>query len=87
VFGFLKRGGKVYTEIVPDCAKATLQGIIRSRVRPDSVIHSDGWRVYNSLVDPGFKKYIVSTMELMNLLRERVTSMALNLSAYTRIID
>ena len=34
VFGILKRGGKVYTEIVPDCAKATLQGIIRGRVDP-----------------------------------------------------
>ena len=28
VFGILQRKGKVYTEIVPDCAKATLQGII-----------------------------------------------------------
>ena len=42
VFGILKRGGKVYTEIVPDCAKAILQGIIRGRVAPDSSIHSDG---------------------------------------------
>jgi len=32
VFGIFKRGGKVYTEIVPDCAKATLQGVIRGRV-------------------------------------------------------
>ena len=40
VFGILKRGGKVYTEIVPDCTKATLKGIIRGRVDPDSVIHS-----------------------------------------------
>jgi transposase-like protein len=57
VFGILKRGGKVYTEIVPDCAKATLQGIIRGRVDPDSVIHSDGWRGYNGLVDLGYKKH------------------------------
>jgi transposase len=28
IFGIFKRGGKVYTEIVPDCAKAILQGII-----------------------------------------------------------
>jgi transposase len=27
VFGILQRQGKVYTEIVPDCAKATLQAI------------------------------------------------------------
>ena len=57
VFGILKRGGKVYTEIVPDCAKATLQAIIRGRVEPDSIIHSDGWRGYNGLVDIGYKKH------------------------------
>ena len=57
VFGILKRGGKVYTKIVPDYAKATLQGIIRGRVAPDSIIHSDGWRGYNGLVDLGYKKH------------------------------
>lgn len=43
VFGLLKRDGCVYTEIVPDCKKATLQAIIRGRVSADAVIHSDGW--------------------------------------------
>lgn len=57
VFGIFKRGGRVYTEVVPDCAKATLQAIIRGRVDPDSVIHSDGWRGYNGLVDLGYKKH------------------------------
>jgi len=57
VFGILQRAGNVYTEIVPDCAKATLQGIIRGRVDPESVIHSDGWRGYNGLVDIGYKKH------------------------------
>ena len=57
VFGILERGGKVYTEIVPDCAKATLQAIIRGKVDPSSVIHSDGWRGYNGLVDLGYKKH------------------------------
>ena len=57
VFGIFKRGGKVYTEIVPDCAKATLQAIIRGRVDLDSIIHSDGWRGYNGLVDLGYKKH------------------------------
>ena len=42
VFGILKRNGKVYTEIVPDCSKATLQAVIRGRVTLDSIIHSDG---------------------------------------------
>jgi len=57
VFGILQRGGKVYTEIVPDCAKGTLQAIIRGKVSPDSIIHSDGWRGYNGLVDIGYKKH------------------------------
>src|SRR5512141_1979419 len=47
VFGVFKRSGKVYTEIVPDCSKATLQAIIRGKVGPESIIHSDGWRGYN----------------------------------------
>ena len=57
VFGLLKRHGKVYTEVVPDCSRATLKGIIRRRVEPDTVIHSDGWRGYDSLVDIGFDKH------------------------------
>ena len=40
VFGVFERDGKVYTEIVPDGSKATLQGIIRGRVDPDSVINT-----------------------------------------------
>jgi transposase-like protein len=44
---------EVYTEVVPDCSKATLQGTIRGRVELESVIHSDGWRGYDGLVDLG----------------------------------
>ncbi len=57
VFGLLKRHGKVYTEIVSNCSKATLQDIIRGKVNPETVIHSDGWRGYNGLVDLGYKKH------------------------------
>lgn len=57
VFGLLKRDGKVYTEIVPDCKKVTLQAIIRGRVSADAVIHSDGWRGYDGLVDVGYSKH------------------------------
>jgi len=57
VFGLLKRNGKVYTEIVPDCKKATLQAIVRGRVAPESVIHSHGWRDYDGLVDVGYAKH------------------------------
>ncbi len=54
VFGIYKRNGHVYTEIVPNCAKATLQAIIRGKVDPATLINSDGWRGYNGLVDMGY---------------------------------
>ena len=57
VFGLLKREGKVYTEIVPDVKAATLQGVIRGRVDINSIIHSDGWRGYDGLVDIGYDKH------------------------------
>lgn len=57
VFGLHKRGDRVFTEIVPDASKASLQRVIRGRVGIESVIHTDGWKGYNGLVDLGFKKH------------------------------
>ncbi len=59
VFGIFERNGKVYTEIVPDCSKSTLQGIIRGKVDVHSVINSNGWRGYNGLVDLGYGHFRV----------------------------
>lgn len=58
VFGIYKRGDKVYTEVVPDCSKAVLLAAIRGKVTLDSVIHSDGWRGYDGLVDMGYQKHL-----------------------------
>ena len=58
VFGIYERGGKVYTEIVPDCRKKTLQQIIRGRVDPASVLHTDQWVGYDGLVDVGYDKHL-----------------------------
>lgn len=57
VFGIFKRNGKVYTEILPDCRRHTLQAVIRGHVSLESVLHSDGWRGYNGLVDLGYQKH------------------------------
>ena len=57
VFGIFKRQGQVYTEIVPDARKKTLQRVIRGKVDSESVIHSDGWRGYDGLVDVGYDKH------------------------------
>ena len=58
VFGIFKRQGGVYTEIVPDCRKKTLQKAIRGKVNRHSIIHSDGWRGYDGLVDVGYAKHL-----------------------------
>ncbi|MFL6210424.1 MAG: IS1595 family transposase [Pyrinomonadaceae bacterium] len=57
VFGIFKRNGCVYTEIVPDCKKRTLQAIMRGRIALDAVSNSDGWRGYDGLVDVGYSKH------------------------------
>ena len=57
VFGIFERGGSVYTEIVPNCTKRTLQAIILGKVSPESVINSDKWRGYDGLVDIGYNKH------------------------------
>ena len=49
VFGILKRGGKVYTQVIPDAKSKTLLPIIRNKIKPDSIVYSDCWRGYNVL--------------------------------------
>jgi len=56
VFGILERHGKV-SEIVPDASRKQPQSAIRGQAALDSIIHSDGWRGYNGLVDMGYKKH------------------------------
>lgn len=57
VFGLYRRNDNVYTEIVPNCSRATLQAIIKGKVELESIIHSDKWRGYNGLVDLGYKRH------------------------------
>ena len=57
VFGLLKRGACVYTEIIPNASRATLQAIIKGKADPSSVVHTDGWPGYGGLVDLGLAKH------------------------------
>jgi transposase len=57
VFGVLKRKGKVFTQIVPDCRKASLLALIRVHVSLESIVHSDSWKTYVGLEDMGFEKH------------------------------
>ena len=64
VFGLLKRGGKVYTKIIPDASSATLFPIIERKVVPDSIVYSDCWRGYNVLDVSEFKHYRINHSKL-----------------------
>ena len=57
VFGLFKRGGQVFTEIVPDARKDSLLPIIRGRVKLGTIMHTDGWPAYDGLVDRGYAKH------------------------------
>jgi len=64
VFGLLKRGGKVYTKIIPDAKSDTLMPIIENKVIPDSIVYSDCWRGYNVLDVSEFKHYRINHSKL-----------------------
>ena len=64
VFGLLKRGGKVYTKIIPDASSATLFPIIERKVVPDSIVYSDCWKGYNVLDVSDFKHFRINHSEL-----------------------
>jgi transposase len=43
---------------VSDCSKKTLQGVIRSKITPSALLHTDGWHGYERLVDVGCQKQL-----------------------------
>jgi transposase-like protein len=57
VFGIFKRNGKVYTEIVKNVKAKTLQAIIKGRVDLQSIVYTDGFRAYDSIVHLGYQKH------------------------------
>jgi transposase len=60
VFGLIKRSGKVYTRIVEDVTRWTLEKIIREKVTTDSTIYSDSFVSYDGLVVYGYKHYRIN---------------------------
>ena len=49
VFGILKRGGRVYTKVIPDTRSATLMRIMEQKIVPDSIVYTDSLQSYNVL--------------------------------------
>ncbi len=57
VFGIYERDSAVYTELVTDCSAKTLQAIIRGKLSPGSIVHSEGCKGCDGLVDVGYDKH------------------------------
>ena len=53
----LKRGDKVYTQIVNNCTISGLIPIIEEFTDKASVIFSDGFKSYDGIVDYGYKEH------------------------------
>ena len=64
VFGLLKRGGKVYTQVLSDTKSDTLMPIIVKKIKPDSIVYTDCYRSYNALDVSEFKHYRINHSEL-----------------------
>ena len=63
VFGILKRGGKVYAQVISNAKARTLMPIIKERVIPDSIVYSDTFKSYNSLHVEGYHHVRVNHSE------------------------
>lgn len=64
VFGLLKRGGKVFTAIIPNAKTETLMPIIEERVEPDSIVYTDTFRSYDALDVSDFHHSRINHSEL-----------------------
>lgn len=64
VFGLLKRGGKVYTQVISDVKTTTLMPIIKDRIAPDSIVYSDSLPSYNALDVSDFRHYRINHSKL-----------------------
>lgn len=74
VFGIYERtDGLVYTELVDDVSKDTLQDILKGKVSIETTVYSDTWKSYNGLakifkghetIDHGKKEYVKGTITI-----------------------
>ena len=77
VFGLLKRGGKVYTRVIPDAAGKTLVPIIERKVRPTaSFIQTAGGAITRLM---SARSSTSVSIILSSLQRDEITSMVLRI--------
>ena len=59
IFWLLKRNGKVFVTVVPNCSREELMPIIQGKILEGSTIHTDGWKAYDGLILNGYNHYRV----------------------------
>ena len=65
VFCLIKRYGKVYTQVVESCYIQELYPIIEEHVSKDAVVYTDGFKIYDGLIQRYFKEYFLFAHERM----------------------
>ena len=57
MFGLKKRKGNVYTQVIKNCSKEEILPLISSKTSKKTILFTDGFKTYDSLVDLGYKKH------------------------------
>ncbi len=57
VIGLLKRGGKVFTQIVQNCSRQALMPVLKGQGLSPSTVYTDGWKAYDGLVLGGYQHH------------------------------
>ena len=66
VFGMLERKGRVSLEIVPDAKAATLTKAVLKMAKTGSMVYTDQWGGYNSLIFHGYKHKTVNHSKMFS---------------------
>ena len=73
VFGILKRGGKVYTQVIDNTKTDTLMPIIRRKIRPDSIMaiaHTTLWMFLSSSTSGSIiRSYLPTSKIILTVLK------------------
>jgi transposase len=59
----LKRQGKVFTVVVENTKAATLLPVIARKIKPDSIVYTDGYHSYDALDISDFHHYRIDHSE------------------------
>jgi transposase len=71
VFGILERDGQVFVEVLPDIQARTVLGLAVTKVRRGSIVYTDRFQLYDSLMFCGYRHLKVD--HAVHFARGRVT--------------